>query len=83
MDVLHLVVIVRPLIVFGILLSKLSSLRLILTLYNFMGSFKIFGKVMLRLICICRKQNPYMMNWSLLAGQSLLKILIFMCFVAF
>jgi hypothetical protein len=41
------------------LLSKLSPLRLILILCNVMGLFKIFGKVMLRLLCIYSKQNPY------------------------
>jgi len=50
--------IVRSLIVFGALLSNLLPLRLILTLYNFMGLFKIFGKVMLRLYVYATNNIP-------------------------
>jgi hypothetical protein len=73
--------IVIPRIVFGAPLKKFSCLRLILALYNSIGPFKIFDKVMLRLLCICYKQNCYLMNWLLLAGLSLLKTSISMCFV--
>jgi len=75
--------IVKPLIMFGALLRKLSPLCLILILCNFIGFFKIFGNVMLRLLYTCNKQNHYLMNWLLLASLSLLKTSISMCFMAF
>ena len=68
--------IVRPPIVFDVVLCKLLPLRLILTLCNSTGPFNNFGKVMLLLLYIYNKQNPYLMNCLLLVDQSL-------CFVAF
>jgi hypothetical protein len=48
-----------------------------------LGPFKIFGKVMLRLLYICRRKYHYLTSWLLLVDQSLLKISIYMWFVVF
>jgi len=47
------------------------------------GSFKIFGKEMLRLLHTCRMPSQYLMNWLLLASPSLLKTLTSIYFVVF
>jgi hypothetical protein len=47
--------IAKPRNVFGVLLTKPSFPRLILVLYNFMGLSKIFVRVMIRSLYICRR----------------------------
>jgi len=47
------------------------------------GSFQDLWQGDTSVVCICNKQYPYLMNWLLLADQSLLKISTCMCYVAF
>ena len=57
-----LLLIVKSRIVFGVILSKTSVPRLILAFYNFMDLFKIFVKVILKSLYICKRPNHYLMN---------------------
>jgi len=82
-DMLHLVVDCSTSHCVWALLRKCLPLRLILASCNSMAPFKTFGKVTHRLVYTCSKPNHYLTNWLLLAAPCLLKISIFMCFVAF
>jgi len=55
MDCYILLLIAKPHIVFGVLLNKPLLLYLTLVLYNFMVLFKIFNKVVIWSLYLCKK----------------------------
>jgi len=83
MDVLHLVVDCQTSSCVWRTLEKTLASPLILTLCNFMGLFKIFGKEMFQLLHTCSTPSYYLMNWLLLASPSLLKTSTCICFMVF